>query len=169
MWEPFKMPDDPFTGRWFSIDPGEKHFAVAVWDKHECIDAFEATPEEALDSLQSAFKWSNGDDVVTHIVFENWALQGHGGRAAMQVGSEFETVQMIGVLKYLCEQHAVPWVKYLPSVHKSIYKTDWFKALSLKDRRKLAWWGKGTSDHCKDAWCVGMWFRQEHGHIGLPE
>lgn len=163
MWASRPLPSDPFKGAWLSIDPGDRHFATAMWQGHRCEYTEEQTPEVALGEIEDMFKQHRLD----HIVWEKFNLQGN--KAALQVGSEFETSQAIGVLKYLCNQYWVPFTEYTPSTHKAIYRTDWFKALSLKEKRKLAWWGSGSGEHCKDAWCAGMWFRQERGYCGLAD
>lgn len=144
--------------RWVSIDPGDLHVALAWWELGTCTMVEECNPDEAVERLEDAFK-RNAIDLVA---CEKFALDAK--RAAQQSGSEFLTSQLIGVIKYLCRKNNVPYVGFFNHQHKRIYRMSWYMALTLKDKRKLAWWGKGSGEHCKDAWCVGAWFKHQRGH-----
>lgn len=121
----------------------------------------ECTPTELIDKLEGAFK----QNLIDLVACERFALDGK--RAMQQGGSEFLTSQLIGVIRlYLCLKYNIPYVGFYNHQHKRIYRMDWYRALTLKDKRQLPWWGaaKSTGDHCKDAWCVGMWFKHDRGH-----
>lgn len=91
-----------------AIDPGDIYVGVAFfetetssWAESEdkdwsCVDAQEFTPV----GFEDAFALSLLDgDSYDAVIFERWRL--YGDHAANQVGSEFETSQLIGVIKYL--------------------------------------------------------------------
>lgn len=145
--------------RWLSVDPGDLHVGVASWVGAECVRVQEVTPDELAAMLETAFKHG----MVDLVACEKFALDLK--RAGQQSGSEFLTCQLIGVIKYLCKKNNVPYVGFFNHQHKRIYKMGWYTELTLKDKRKLPWWGaaNSTGEHCKDAWCVGMWFKQQRG------
>lgn len=152
--------DDNMVGlpaRWWSIDPGDLHAAIAKWEGAQCLNTFEFAPHQAIATLAGALEGGYVDVVV----YEKFALDRK--RMSQQVGSEFLTSQMIGVIKYLCTAHKVPCVGFYNHQHKRIYRMGWYQDLTLKDKRKLPWWGQGTGEHCKDAWCIGMWFKHTRG------
>lgn len=88
-----------------AIDPGDRWTGVAFFKRHEngweCIDAIEFDPHEFEDSL--------GETILTPdyppetppltVVYEKWRL--YADHAKEKTGSEFETSQHIGVIKYL--------------------------------------------------------------------
>jgi hypothetical protein len=91
-----------------SIDPGDIHVGVAVWDEgtvahdeedHDvdawiCQDAFETRPVPFLRALQVAV----GSGAVQTVVFERFVLEPE--RVQASVGSDMLTSQMIGAIKF---------------------------------------------------------------------
>ena len=89
-----------------SVDPGEIHVGVAVWDSERvqttadyeygdrwvCQDAFETSPVPFLRALQIAV----GSGIVQTVVFERFVLQPTGASACL--GTDMETSQMIGAI-----------------------------------------------------------------------
>ena len=143
---------------WISVDPGDKHVGMAFWEGVECTGTQEFSPEMGLAYIETCI---SGHLNVSLIVYERFALDSR--RAGVQVGSEFLTPQMIGVIKWLGTKYKVPTVGYYNHEHKRIVNMDWYKAITLKEKRKLPWWGQGTGEHCKDAWTVGAWHLHKLG------
>lgn len=88
-----------------AIDPGDEHVGLAFFHKSAASDtglichyACEVNPDKAVDLLA---RLSVGGLVDT-VVFERFRL--YADKAAQQKGSEFETSQMIGVIKWVCRQ-----------------------------------------------------------------
>ena len=140
-----KCPD-----RWLSIDPGDIHVGLATWMGDECKSAIETTPEGLIATLEYMLEGK----VIDLVVCEKFALYAWNEKS--MAGNEFETSQLIGVIKYLCKRHGVPYVGQFASEHKRIYKLGWFLAMSNKEQRAMPYWGQGG--HAKDAWVAGRWF-----------
>lgn len=89
-----------------AVDPGDKHVGVAFFDRAdnkwgwECLDAQEATPNEFLDNLAETII---NDTELETVVYEIFRL--YPDKAQDQVGSEMETSQMIGALKWMLRVH----------------------------------------------------------------
>jgi hypothetical protein len=84
-----------------SIDPGDIHVGVAVWEDigspgftWVCQDAFETRPVPFLRALQVAV----GSGIVQTVVFERFVLEPE--RVQASVGSDMLTSQMIGAIKF---------------------------------------------------------------------
>ncbi len=136
--------------RWVSIDPGDRHVGFATWVLGDCLDAVELTPDQSIKTLEELMDRGTLD----HIVYEKFALYAWNEKS--MAGNEFVTSQLIGVYKYLASRSDVPISGQFASQHKRIYRMDWFKDLSVKEKREMPWWGNGN--HAKDAWVIGKWF-----------
>lgn len=92
-----------------SVDPGDTHVGVAVWDMDDmpgpgpddpvnriwiCQDAFETRPVPLLRALQVAV----GSGLIQTVVFERFVLEPAGATACL--GTDMETAQMIGAIKF---------------------------------------------------------------------
>lgn len=91
-----------------AIDPGDVHVGVAFFDDDpeeavaggwRCVDAQEFEPDEFSDAFAESLI-NNQFDVV---VIERFRL--YGDKSKEQTGSEFETSQLIGILKWLVRKH----------------------------------------------------------------
>lgn len=91
-----------------AVDPGDRHVGVAFFTTEEpdpwtgegsrgwyCADVQEFEPDEFADALAETLLAGELDTLVV----ETFRL--YGDRAIEQTGSQFETSQLIGVLKYL--------------------------------------------------------------------
>lgn len=87
-----------------AVDPGDVHVGVAFFETWlppeddegwECVDTQELTPEEFQDALLETML--DGD--IDILVYEKFRL--YEDKKDVQVGSEFLTSQLIGVIKYL--------------------------------------------------------------------
>ena len=140
--------------RWVSIDPGDRHVGWAEWTLGNCIKAEEITPEECDNRLYARCVHEHDLD---HIVYEKFALYAWNERSLS--GNEFETSQLIGVIKSHARRGDVPASGQFASQHKAIYRMGWYKELTPKELREMPWWGHGG--HAKDAWVVGAWFKRQ--------
>lgn len=93
-----------------AVDPGDVHVGVAFFETWgdptkdegwECVDTQEMTPEEFEDALLETLL--DGD--VDILVYEKFFL--YEDKAMAQVGSEFRTSQLIGVIRYLWRQQEI--------------------------------------------------------------
>jgi len=91
-----------------AIDPGDRWTGVAFFkeseDGWECIDAQEFEPPQSFeDALAGLLMLDRSDGQPTTVVYEKWRL--YADHAQEKTGSEFETSQHIGVIKYLVRIH----------------------------------------------------------------
>lgn len=84
-----------------AIDPGGEHvgWCEAIWDQRELLITMveELTPEGATERAELVFEHTDT------VVIESFRL--YPDKAKMLVGSEMETSQLIGALKYLSRRH----------------------------------------------------------------
>jgi hypothetical protein len=122
--------------RVLAIDPGP-HVGMAKWESEaERFDIYEflcweMTPELFYDDVED---WILG---VDEIVIENFIIKGARASEAN------ETIEMIGVVRYLCNRHDKPLTLQAPS-----------DAMMFSTREKLeriGWWVRGGSDHARAA------------------
>lgn len=88
--------------RLIAIDPGDVYVGVAFFNEDpdwHCIDAQEFSPNEFSDG----FAESVIDNEFDIVVIERFRL--YGDKAQEQTGSEFETAQLIGILKWIVRKH----------------------------------------------------------------
>lgn len=90
------------------VDPGDVHVGVSMWEYQNphgwtSIQAQEMAVEEFQDFLADSLR----SGVVGLVVFETFQL--YGDKAMEQTGSEFETSQLIGVVKYLVRTAPIHW------------------------------------------------------------
>lgn len=93
------------NARMLAIDPGDEHVGLAEFAYNSrdftgrCASVMQTTPDVALDGL--------AEDIIAGtyqaIVLERWLLR--PDLSAEQAGSEMETSQMIGVVKWLVRVH----------------------------------------------------------------
>lgn len=91
-----------------TVDPGSEHTGIALWFYYpgkgwRCDHAQEISPGDFVTSLENYLK-SNS---LGTVVYESWQL--YADKAQQQVGSELETVQLIGVIRYLVERDEPDW------------------------------------------------------------
>jgi len=82
-----------------AVDPGDAHVGVAFFNREidgwECSAVEEMTPNEFNDDFAESLLHND----IECIVYERFRL--YEDKSGEQVGSEFLTSQMIGVIKYL--------------------------------------------------------------------
>jgi len=72
------------------------------------------------DVARLTHEWS-----IERVVFEEFRLYGH--KAATQVGSDLATVQVIGILKYICKIRGIKWFKNMAVNAKKAVTDDTLK------------------------------------------
>lgn len=154
--------------RFLAIDPGDVHVGFTLWQDDRCLEAQEFDPEQCIEVVAdylyvpgpwpSTQRFGNAGPVDL-VVCERFML--YGWKMAPQMGSEFKTAQLIGQIKLLCRMAKTPFVGQMASEGKSVYSQDWYLALTNKERRQLAWYGKGS--HVRDAWVHGVKYLQTQG------
>lgn len=86
-----------------AIDPGDEHVGVAFFKETDdgwyCMDAVELGYWEFIDGFESLIFDRDPVDTPPTVVVESFRL--YGDKAKLQTGSEFETSQMIGIIKYI--------------------------------------------------------------------
>ena len=139
--------------KYMSIDPGGL-CGYAIWDGKERIVFGEKKPFDLLDELKSCL----ADGMLDFVIFEGYALS--GAKAKAMTGSKFETVQVIGVVKWLCRKYEIGWVEQTPA-QKEFVDNERLKMLGLYD--------KGMQ-HCRDATRHGVYWQLFTGKIrGINE
>lgn len=160
-----------------AVDPGDEHVGTAVFtpdgrrtEGHRVVCVQEYTPDDWLDVM--AYMLIAGK--MKTLVYERFLLD--GALAREQTGSEFVTVQLIGVMRWMvrkqnehahehyrakypmqmscvragqCSVSAVPQPVDLVAQLRTI-KTPTRKILNRRNIKSLSA-QVGASDHCKDA------------------
>lgn len=145
-----RLPGALLPDLWFSIDPGENNVGFAEWSGTECLEARHTEPDVAVDYVMKIAK-EGGLGLLVH---ERFALYPGAEQGRGQMGSEFLTSQMIGVLKFICRHTKVPVVSHLASHHKNLVKRAEFRP-PVKPLR--AWKSYGNGGHAKDAESLGLY------------
>lgn len=111
-----------------TIDPGP-HVGVACYLNGQHT-AYEFDPSYLYQEIEGWIRWA---DVV---VVEGFRIAGPRATSAN------ETIEMIGVLRFLAERHDKTFVEQTP--------TDAMTFVSGEKLKRLGWWTKG-SDHARSA------------------
>lgn len=129
--------------RVLAIDPGAVHCGVALFENGECSWASEGTPK-SVEYAITTLAYVGGLDVV---VIESFRLSPTGAKAL--VGDALGTVEVIGVVRYLCRLYGLPLVEQQPNIKRATERILKAKGIALKS--------KGQGPHAKDAelhgWC----------------
>lgn len=81
-----------------AIDPGDVHVGMALFEGDRCIAAWEVDPDECVRYVASGLTGHQEPSIDT-LVVEKFVL--YPWMAQQQSFSEFHTVELIGVLKYI--------------------------------------------------------------------
>lgn len=150
-----------------AVDPGDEHVGVAWFDRQEkgwgCVLVQEMTPEEFWAYLGPALR----SGLFRYLVVESWAL--YRDMAVKLIGSEMETSQLIGAIKYMhwlanAEAHLNPnWehdvelVLQAPKIKKAV-----FAILARKGYKFTADRLKVPAQHVRDAEVHGVRCIKQH-------
>lgn len=110
--------------RYISIDPGET-IGYSVWNGTERVEQGELGITEFLHKLEEKV----GE--LDLIIYESYALRRSSAKA--MIGNEFETPQVIGIIKWIAYKAGIPTVKQSPA-QKKFFGDDRLKKLGLYDR-----------------------------------
>lgn len=110
--------------RYISIDPGQT-IGYSVWNGTERVEQGELGIAEFLHKLEEKV----GE--LDLIIYESYALRRSSAKA--MIGNEFETPQVIGVIKWIAYKAGIPTVKQSPA-QKKFFGDDRLKKLGLYDR-----------------------------------
>lgn len=113
-----------------AIDPGP-HVGVATWVDGDGFRCFEQTPDELYAVIPDWISWANV------VVCENFIIKGARAKEAN------ETIEMIGVIRYLCAQRGRHFVLQAPADAMSFSTSEKLK--------RIGWWQRGGSDHGRAA------------------
>lgn len=95
---------NPDTSDLIAIDPGDRWTGVAFFKEEEdgwyCQDAVEMSREEFEDAFCELIM---SDDRPRIVIYEKFRL--YEDKALLQTGSEFDTSQLIGVIKFIVRVH----------------------------------------------------------------
>lgn len=98
-----------------AVDPGEKHCGMAWWDSGVITDTRTVAPDMCVDTVHTLFARRAIDVLVCErYALYPWLLQQQGF-------SEVRTVEVIGVLRYLCRVHDVPFVVQNATIKKPTF------------------------------------------------
>ena len=112
--------------RYISIDPGET-VGYTTWQGRERLDQGELGIIDFLTMLEGMV----GRGELDLIIYEGYALRRSSAKA--MIGNEFETPQVIGVIKWFAHKAGIPTVKQSPA-QKEFFNNDRLKQLGLYDR-----------------------------------
>lgn len=122
----------------WSIDPGESKCGVAIFEGGRCVQALRSTPGECLDKLWEHLGFAHPSTRPQGVVLEHFTLR--GDLAAMQVGGEMGTSQMIGAVRWMCRNREVPLVLQIPQNAHGIERKEPF---ARWPQRRFASYGQG--------------------------
>jgi hypothetical protein len=111
-----------------AFDPGP-HVGVAQWDG-SAHQEWEVTPQYIFTDGERIIQWSDA------VVCEDFNILGSRDKNSNQ------TIELIGVLRYLCWKNNTPFFTQRPADAK----------LASNDKlKKLGWWVPASNDHARSA------------------
>ena len=141
-----KIPLFDVDGTLLTLDPGETT-GYALWDMKEGTllksGQIRTWPEVEWLSFQSQFN----NFLPTIVVFESYQV--YEWKTEDHTWSQIPTVQTIGMLKFLCLQHSIPFYSQTAQIAKGFCSDE-----------KLEQWGfwKKGERHARDAIRHGVYF-----------
>lgn len=109
-------------GTWWSVDPGEVHVGVAIWEDEQLMTAVEMTPRELLNMVQ--------DYQPPLIVIESFSLRSTRWTGA-QSKQAVETLKLIGGVEALTMMYGGRVVEQQPSVRHVAAKSPFWRELTV--------------------------------------
>ena len=125
-------------GMWWSVDPGEVHVGVAMWQDDQLETAVEMTPRELLGMVQ--------DYQPPLIVIEAFSLRSTRWTGA-QSKQAVETLKLIGGVEALALMYGGRVIEQQPSVRHVAQKSPWWKNLTVP-----------ANPHVRSAAAHGLYF-----------
>lgn len=124
-WETHAWPDQPMT---LAVDPGDEHCGVALFvrdDEREVPWRAVKTVEMAPRDFEDLLAWLVIRGRLATVVYERFRL--YADKSKEQTGSEFETSQLIGVIRWMVRkqnEHAELHVRWIHTNKKLTCETD---------------------------------------------
>jgi len=121
-----------------AVDPGDRYTGVAFFEPAdnkwgwECIDAVEFDNEEEPDGFIDALTESVLDNEVPILIFERWRL--YNDKAEEQTGSEFQTCQLIGQMKFVVRRHNEHCYLHTRALNAGMMTTCELRGASCQDK-----------------------------------
>lgn len=91
-----------------AIDPGEVHCGVAIFEAGVCVETNEVRPSALYGMIERM--------LLNAVVIEEFRL--YPDKAKVQGYSQLKTVEVIGVVRYLCERERIPLIEQGASIKK---------------------------------------------------
>jgi hypothetical protein len=126
-----------------SIDPGTVHCGLALFHDEHCDWAQEYTPSDLLSVVEKALE----DCAVSEIVCEEFRL--YPKAASMLAYDDLRTVEVIGVLRWLCSRAKVPFILQPASIKRA--------TTAMVKRRAIELASHGAGEHARDAELHGFY------------
>jgi hypothetical protein len=98
--------------RYLAIDPGSKHVGWAVFREGEVIHSGTDTPDQFIGWFEPVIGYAPFGVVVV----ESFQLKSDSTDSAARF-----TVELIGVIRYLCKRYGVPLVEQSPSIKRPTF------------------------------------------------
>jgi len=114
-----------------AIDPGEQgHNGICIAKCGVKQDDWNITYINAVDkhTLFRILETEFDKKINTFLIYETYRL--YESKAKTQIGNEFETVQIIGVIKYICEKRGIPYIDS-PTSNKAFFTDTRLKSMGL--------------------------------------
>lgn len=155
--------------RVWAVDPGDKHVGVSAGlvdrDEVRVLQTWTHTPDSWIETFTGVLNQKQADLVVC----EEFRL--YAWKAREQGFSNFPTVELIGVIKYLCRLHGVPLVLQGASTKDMSIKVARAYGVPLTKLRSGREDFPGRNQHERDSSAHLYWwaFRNESSPIVLAE
>lgn len=136
--------------RIIAVDPGAEHIGCSAWVDLECTGSRTYHgPEGRQQFFGNLIFWLR-NEALDEVVVEDFRL--YASKAKEQIGSQLQTIRVIGVIEQLCLWAEVPYIEQEASIKKATY--------AIARRRGVTW--KGPDVHAKDSEVHG-YYRQTKG------
>lgn len=139
------------TDRRIAIDPGERNIGVALFVGDDLKQALTYTDEHDR-FYRNLVHWLSreGERQPVEIVIEEYRL--YPDKAMQQGYSQLKTVEVIGVVRYLCSLASVPMIEQGASIKKPTFAIMKARGVEMK---------RGLDQHARDAIAHG-YYRINH-------
>lgn len=128
------------------VDPGY----TTGWSLNEDnteLESGQVTFDEIVEWLNTHY-WVG----INYLVIEDFSL--FKGKALAQIGSKFETCQVIGMFKLWADIHRIPVIMQAPTIKSFATK---YSGRKVPSNHSLS--------HSTDAYLHAVFFLQQHGHF----
>lgn len=114
------QPRKPVEGRWWSVDPGQVHVGIAIWDGDHLFTAMEVSPGQLLQMIMTM--------EPPLIVIEAFTLRSPKWTNA-QAEQASDTLKLIGAVEYAVDCYSGGVVEQQPSVRHVAQASPYWRRL----------------------------------------